>query len=74
VLQALDSWLAEDHSRVEARLTQRDAVKDMVELYARSCAAQVSPGLLLGCVSGGRRARTTDRAVTKLEAGSCVAL
>lgn len=41
VLQALDSWLAEDHSRVEVRLTQRDAVAHMVQLYARSCAAQV---------------------------------
>ncbi|GIL49282.1 hypothetical protein Vafri_5411 [Volvox africanus] len=40
VLQALDSWLAEDHSRVEARLTQRDATTHLVQLYARSCAAQ----------------------------------
>ncbi|KAG2444433.1 hypothetical protein HXX76_001186 [Chlamydomonas incerta] len=40
VLQALDSWLAEDHSRVEARLTQRDAVGQLVALYARSISAQ----------------------------------
>ncbi|GFR52579.1 hypothetical protein Agub_g15172 [Astrephomene gubernaculifera] len=40
VLQAVDSWLAEDHSRVEVRITQRDAVAHLVQLYARSCAAQ----------------------------------
>lgn len=41
VLQTLDGWLAEEHSRVEARLVQRDAVGHVVQLYARSCAAQV---------------------------------
>mmetsp|Transcript_24751 Transcript_24751/g.62835 ORF Transcript_24751/g.62835 Transcript_24751/m.62835 type:complete len:1266 (-) Transcript_24751:519-4316(-) len=39
VLQALDVWLAEDHSRVEAKLTQRDAVGALVGLAARTAQA-----------------------------------
>ena len=40
VLQALDTWLAEDLARVEGKLTQRDAVAALVDLYARSHQAQ----------------------------------
>ncbi|GAX73992.1 hypothetical protein CEUSTIGMA_g1442.t1 [Chlamydomonas eustigma] len=36
VLQALDTWLSEDHTRVEGKLTQRDAVIALVDLFARS--------------------------------------
>ena len=39
-LQALDTWLAEDLTRVEGKLTQRDAVAALVDLYARSHRAQ----------------------------------
>jgi hypothetical protein len=34
-LSALDVWLSEDHSRLEARLTQRDPIAQLVGLYAR---------------------------------------
>jgi hypothetical protein len=40
VLQALDTWLAEDHTRVEGKLTQRDAVTALVDLFARTHQSQ----------------------------------
>ncbi|KAJ9512924.1 hypothetical protein QJQ45_029056 [Haematococcus lacustris] len=40
VLGALDVWLAEDHSRLEARLTQREPVAQLVALYARTVQTQ----------------------------------
>ena len=36
VLQALDTWLGEDLTRVEGKLTQKEAVAALVDLYARS--------------------------------------
>lgn len=35
IMRALDTWLAEDHNRVEQRLTQPGAVQHFVELLAR---------------------------------------
>lgn len=36
ILRALDTWLAEDHNRVEQRLTQRDAAHYLVECFKRT--------------------------------------
>ena len=36
VLKAIDTWLAEDHTRAEAKLTQREPVAALVDLYART--------------------------------------
>jgi hypothetical protein len=37
LLRALDTWLAEDHVRVEHRLVAREAVGQLVELVAAAC-------------------------------------
>jgi hypothetical protein len=37
LMRTLDVWLAEDHSRVENRLCQREAVGQLVEVYSRLC-------------------------------------
>jgi hypothetical protein len=37
LLRALDTWLAEDHTRVEHRLVAREAVAQLVELVAAAC-------------------------------------
>jgi hypothetical protein len=37
LMRTLDIWLAEDHSRVESRLCQREAVGQLVEVYGRLC-------------------------------------
>lgn len=37
LMRTLDIWLAEDYSRVESRLCQREAVLQLVEVYARLC-------------------------------------
>lgn len=36
VLKAIDTWLAEDHTRAEGKLTQREPVAALVDLYART--------------------------------------
>lgn len=41
VLVALGAWLAEDHSRVEARLVAKDAVQTIITLYAQPISPQV---------------------------------
>mmetsp|Transcript_5084 Transcript_5084/g.11041 ORF Transcript_5084/g.11041 Transcript_5084/m.11041 type:complete len:1296 (+) Transcript_5084:141-4028(+) len=40
VLQALDTWLAEDHIRVQQRLCEKDSVGALVDLYARTYQAR----------------------------------
>jgi hypothetical protein len=35
LMRTLDIWLAEDHSRVENRLCQREAVAQLVEVVSR---------------------------------------
>lgn len=35
LMRTLDIWLSEDHSRVENRLCQREAVGQLVEVYNR---------------------------------------
>lgn len=37
LMRTLDVWLSEDHSRVENRLCQREAVGQLVEVYSRLC-------------------------------------
>lgn len=37
LMRTLDIWLSEDHSRVENRLCQREAVGQLVEVYNRLC-------------------------------------
>eukprot|EP00775_Hariotina_reticulata_P013544 gene13544-13671_t len=37
LMRTLDIWLAEDHSRVENRLCQREAVGQLIEVYIRLC-------------------------------------
>jgi hypothetical protein len=37
LMRTLDIWLAEDHSRVENRLCQREAVGQLIEVYTRLC-------------------------------------
>jgi len=37
ILRAIDTWLAEDYSRVEHKLIQREAVSQLVGLYTRCC-------------------------------------
>lgn len=37
LMRTLDLWLAEDHTRVENRLCQREAVSQLVEVYSRLC-------------------------------------
>eukprot|EP00878_Enallax_costatus_P026428 GHUV01028360.1.p1 GENE.GHUV01028360.1~~GHUV01028360.1.p1 ORF type:complete len:341 (+),score=134.42 GHUV01028360.1:226-1248(+) len=39
IMRTLDLWLAEDHTRVENRLCQREAVSQLVEVYSRLCRA-----------------------------------
>eukprot|EP00798_Chlamydomonas_sp_ICE-L_P022122 gene22122-29182_t len=49
VFQALDTWLAEDHNRLEQKLTQRESALQIVDLYGRSFTKQeiqVMPQLL----------------------------
>ena len=36
----MDTWLAEDHNRLEQKLTQKEAVAQLVDLYARASRAQ----------------------------------
>ena len=37
VLRAIDTWLAEDHTRVEGHLTTKENIAQLVSLYARCC-------------------------------------
>lgn len=37
IMRTVDLWLAEDHTRVENRLCQREAVAQLVEVYNRLC-------------------------------------
>lgn len=37
LLRALDTWLSEDHARVEHRLAQPGAVAQLVELFSGAC-------------------------------------
>lgn len=45
LMRTLDTWLAEDHARVENRLCQREAAAQLVEVVGRLCrgAAARSP-------------------------------
>jgi hypothetical protein len=51
ILRALDTWLAEDHNRVELRLTQRDAAQHLTECFRRT--VHPRDDTLLPQVSGG---------------------
>eukprot|EP00879_Flechtneria_rotunda_P019896 GHRR01020912.1.p1 GENE.GHRR01020912.1~~GHRR01020912.1.p1 ORF type:complete len:211 (+),score=94.84 GHRR01020912.1:406-1038(+) len=42
LMRTLDIWLAEDHSRVENRLCQREAISQLIEVYSRLCKSPVS--------------------------------
>ncbi len=52
---ALELWLAEDHARLEPKLTQREPVAQLVALYARIAQVSAWRGGWAGWVGGASR-------------------
>lgn len=49
---ALELWLAEDHARMEPKLTQREPVQQLVALYARVAQVWIAHGIRTPVHSG----------------------